>query len=56
MFYSEEAIARERGRLMAAEALRCNPSKRQELILKFGEAFIRDRYPEAFSNQIPLSF
>lgn len=54
MLYSAESLAKERGRRMAAEALRCHPEKKAELIRRFGERRIRDRYPEAFSNQIPM--
>lgn len=42
--------AQERGRKMAAEALRLNPSKREELEQTFGLAYCKARYPEAYSR------
>jgi len=44
----EIAIARERGRSMAAQAVRCNPEKRKEMEDRFGREFCRARWPEAY--------
>jgi len=51
MTYLEFAQARERGLRLAAEALRVNPEKRREMEARKGEAFCRNRWPEAYSKE-----
>lgn len=40
----------ERGRLMAAEALRINPAKRAKMEQRYGETYCRNRWPEAYKR------
>lgn len=40
----------ERGRLMAAEAVRVNPAKKAEMEARFGLERCRQRWPEAYKE------
>ncbi len=44
----EFVTASERGRLMAAEAIKCNPESRKRVESQFGIPHCRRRYPEAY--------
>lgn len=48
----EEAIARERGRRMAAEAVRLNPDSRKRVESAYGIEICMERWPEAYSKEI----
>lgn len=52
MSSQEETEARERGRRLAAEALRCHPAKREFMEKKYGIKFCMNRYPEAYSKEM----
>jgi len=53
IFLSEEEyeVAKERGRLMAAEALRLDLPHRRRMEKRFGERFCRQRWPEAYQER-----
>jgi hypothetical protein len=42
--------AQERGRSMAAQAMRVNPEAKARVEAVYGEAYCRKRYPEAYSR------
>ena len=47
----EYAIASERGRALAAEAIRCNPDSRRRMEQRYGIEFCMKRYPEAYGGR-----
>jgi hypothetical protein len=44
-------LAKERGRRMEAEAVRCNPEARKRVETKYGIEFCKNRWPEAYGLQ-----
>lgn len=46
----EIAIARERGRSTAAQAIICNPESRRRVEERFGLEYCKQRYPEAYGR------
>jgi hypothetical protein len=49
-------MAEERGRRMAAEALRLDAPKRRECEEKFGLAYCKSRWPEAYQGPVRRFF
>ena len=47
----EIAIAQERGRSMAAQAILCCPDARQRVETKYGIDFCKNRWPEAYTKE-----
>ena len=45
---AEIAEAKERGRHMAAEAIRLNPESRRRVESTYGKVFCMERWPEAY--------
>lgn len=46
----DDDVAREKGRLLAAQALAHDPIKRKECEDKFGKAYVMQRLPEAYRS------
>jgi hypothetical protein len=46
----EIILAKERGRRMAAEAVRCSPDSRKRVESKYGVEFCKARWPEAYTE------
>ena len=45
----DDAVAEEKGRLLAAQNLARDPERRKQFEVMFGADFARNRYPEAYS-------
>ena len=48
----EIAIAQERGRSMAAQAIICRPDARQRVEEQYGIDFCKNRWPEAYTKEM----
>lgn len=51
---SDDAIAAEKGRLLAAQQLAHDPEKRKLLEATFGLEYCKQRYPEAYKRTWPF--
>jgi type 1 glutamine amidotransferase len=51
-FHSDFAIAEERGRRMAAEAVRVDPATKARVEAAFGRAECARRWPEAYAKPV----
>ena len=47
---TEIALAAERGRLMAANAVRANPESKRRVERKYGKKYCMKRWPEAYTG------
>ena len=48
----DDTVARERGRLLAAQAIANNPEQRKVVEAVYGESYARQRYPEAYNSAL----
>lgn len=48
----DDTIARERGRLLAAQAMSNNPEQKRVVEATFGIAYCKSRYPEAYQSTL----
>jgi hypothetical protein len=46
----EISVAKERGRRMAAEAVKLNPDSRKRVESQYGKEFCMNRWPEAYGR------
>jgi hypothetical protein len=51
----DDAVAAEKGRLLAARAIATDPEARKRVVDAYGEAYVRARYPEAFARSSRFS-
>jgi signal recognition particle subunit SEC65 len=48
----DESVARERGRLLAAQAIANNPEQKKVVEAVYGIQYCRNRYPEAYYSTL----
>lgn len=48
----DDDVARERGRLLAAQAIANNPEQKRVVEATYGVAYVKNRYPEAYQSTL----